>query len=255
MSILYSRSELMKQLEELESWQAEAFTRFANTIADPEDTYPCIPGRHGFLSDHLRFGFVGHPTSEETSKQVAQLLQQYGRCSRSTGKYASLVIFCNTSADPEGAYTVEEYESMFWRLLSEVTQHDPQEWPGAISDNPTDASWEFCHDGEPYFTFCATPAHEQRRSRQFPSFMLAFQPRWVFAEINDATTFGRRMKALIRKRLLGYDRIDVHPALKWYGQEGNLEWKQYFLRDDNSSPSKCPFTRMKKALNPFGARK
>ena len=104
---------------------------------------------------------------------------------------------------------------------------------GTHSQNPAHHKWEFCFDEEPYFVFCATPAHTLRKSRHFPFLLLAFQPRWVFEEINNSTAFGHKMKKLIRKRLIEYDAIPCHPDLKWYGQEDNHEWKQYFLSDDD----------------------
>ena len=56
------------------------------------------------------------------------------------------------------------------------------------------------------------------------------------------------MSKLVRKRLKAYDQVDVHPALKWYGDQKNLEWKQYFLSDDEAekpASAKCPFTVLK----------
>jgi FPC/CPF motif-containing protein YcgG len=38
------------------------------------------------------------------------------------------------------------------------------------------------------------------------------------------------------------DGVPAHLSLKWYEQENNQEWKQYYLRDDETVPSKCPFT-------------
>ena len=51
-----------------------------------------------------------------------------------------------------------------------------------------------------------------------------------------------QIKSLIRERLAHYDQINPHPVLNRYGQEDNYEWKQYFLRDDQTTLSKCPFT-------------
>lgn len=93
MAHLNTKVWLDEHLAELTYWQQDAFRQFTSMIADPEGKYPCIPGRQGFLSNHLRFGFVADPRSEESAIEVAQLLRQYGECSRDTGKYASLVLF------------------------------------------------------------------------------------------------------------------------------------------------------------------
>ncbi|MDT0123254.1 YqcI/YcgG family protein [Paenibacillus sp. RRE4] len=245
MSELYSAEELKKHIEVIPSWQRESFIQFSNMIADEENTYPCVPGRMGFLSGHLRYGFISDPRLYTAPQELASILQQYGTVSRETGPYASLVVICETPSDLKEHTDVAQYQSLFWQVLNRTTAYDPLPWPEHISKDPNDASWEFCFNGEPYFCFCATPAHVQRKSRHFPFFMFAFQPRWVFEAINDDTSLGRKMKTLIRKRLTEYDAVPAHPSLMWYGQKDNLEWKQYFLPDNEQTLSKCPFMRMK----------
>ncbi|MCY9696945.1 YqcI/YcgG family protein [Paenibacillus alginolyticus] len=229
---------------DLPEWQQDAFCKFGQMINDPDQMYPCIPGRLGYISNSLRFGFAADPRSEEAIKNVAKLLQQYGDCSRETGKYASLVIFFNTPDELANGFSIDNYEQLFWSILSRVSAIDQAPWPSHISSDPSHPSWEFCFDGHPYFVFCGTPAHEIRKSRRTPCFLITFQPRWVFEEINDSTPFGRNMKKLIRQKLVEYDGVPAHPSLKWYGQSDNLEWEQYFLRDDESVASKCPFASM-----------
>ncbi|MFD0676646.1 MULTISPECIES: YqcI/YcgG family protein [unclassified Paenibacillus] len=248
MSELYTKSWLDERLFELANWQQDAFQQFQAMITDTHNEYPCIPGRQGFISDHLRFGFVGDPRSHTSPQALASLLKQYGQCSRATGKYASLVIFFNTPSALSTNYSIQNYEELFWSLLSQLSQYDEKEWPKEISTDPSHHSWEFCFDGNAYFAFCTTPAHAIRKSRHFPYFMLAFQPRWVFEELNKSKSISHKLKKAIRSRLAKYDGIPAHPSLKGYGQEDNLEWQQYFLHDDNHIPSKCPFTRMKQAI-------
>ncbi|MNY47745.1 YqcI/YcgG family protein [compost metagenome] len=103
--------------------------------------------------------------------------------------------------------------------------------------------WEFCYDGERYFVYCGTPAHTARQSRSFPYFMLALTPRWVLDKWNAQPQKAAAVAPQIRARLAAYDAVPAHPELKPYGAEGNLEYKQYFLRDDDASPAKCPFHR------------
>ncbi|TXK72375.1 YqcI/YcgG family protein [Paenibacillus sp. N3.4] len=254
MADLYAKAWLDEHLTTLPAWQQGAFRQFGNMIADPENSYPCIPGRQGFLTNNLRFGFAADPRSEQAISEVVQLLQAYRQCSRETGKFASLVIFFNTPEDMLKSSSVEDYEQLFWSVLSRASAKDQTPWPEHISTDPSHHSWEFCFDGEPYFSFCGTPAHIVRKSRMFPHFLIAFQPRWVFEEINDSTPYGRHMKKRIRQKLVEYDGIPAHPSLKWYGEEDNQEWKQYFLRDDESIPSRCPYTYMKNKLKTIGVR-
>lgn len=254
MTELTSKVWLDEHLNDLPDWQQDAFRQFGSMIADADNKYPCIPGRHGFLTNNLRFGFANDPRDEQAISEVSQLLKEYGGCARDTGKYASLVIFFKTPEEMLNDFRVDDYEQLFWSVLSRVSAKDETPWPEAISTDPSHHSWEFCYDGQPYFAFCSTPSHEARKSRMSPHFLIAFQPRFVFEEINDSTPFGRNMKKLIRQKLVEYDGIPAHPSLKWYGQEDNHEWKQYFLRDDESVPSKCPFTYMKNKFKSLGIK-
>ena len=247
MADLYTKTRIEEDRFLLAEWKWDAFQSFKQMIADNENTYPCLPGRHGFLSDQLRYAFLDDPRKKETMKDIAEVLREYGPLSRDTGAYASLVLFFKTGEELQKAYSVEQFEDLFWSILSGVRLEDKIPWPDGIAEDPDDHTWEFCFQGEPYFAFCATPAHRMRKSRCFPFFLVAFQPRWVFENMNDETSLGRNMKKMIRKRLENYDEVPPHPALKWYGQEDNHEWKQYFLRENASSPTKCPFLNMVKA--------
>lgn len=224
----------------LSEWQQAAFSLFVNRIDDKENTFPCIPARQGLLAGHLRFGFLRDPRIQQTHEQLAQLLHQYQKSAREAGKYTSLIVFFETSEDLR-SYDVLAFESLFWSILSSVHDLDTEKWPDDISNSPNHFTWEFCFAGQPYFVFCSTPSHQLRKSRYSEYFMLAFQPRFVFENITDATTYGRHLKQLIRKRLAAYDEVPIHPALGWYGQKENYEWQQYFLREDASMPYQCPF--------------
>ncbi|MVO98364.1 YqcI/YcgG family protein [Paenibacillus lutrae] len=238
---LMTKRWLDEHLPELPDWQQQAFTDFGSRIADPGKTYPCILGRQGHLTNNLRYGFAADPRSQEAADDIGSLLSQYNKVSRDTGPYASLVVFFETPEPLLRKTAVEDYEKLFWALLRQVHEKDPIPWKEGISQNPEHYTWEFCYGGEPYFAFCATPAHEVRLSRRASCFLIAFQPRWIFEKLNDSTALGRKIQKLIRGKLSAYDSIPAHPSLKWYGREDNLEWKQYFLREDESSPSQCPF--------------
>lgn len=114
MGDLQTKSWLDANLASMEDWKQSAFKHFGDMIADKENTYPCIPGRQGFLSDNLRFGFVKDPRGQDAIRDVASLLKSYGEISKDTGKYASLVVFFETPIDMLDTYSVEQYETLFW---------------------------------------------------------------------------------------------------------------------------------------------
>lgn len=144
MAELYSADEINTLFERLPSWQQDAYSQFGKMIADEDNTYPCVPGRMGFLSGHLRYGFTCDPRSEHAAEDMADLLRQYGPVSRDTGHYASMVVICETPSDLKDHTTVEQYQTLFWQMLNRVSSHDTEPWPEHISTDPHDSSWEFC---------------------------------------------------------------------------------------------------------------
>jgi len=72
--------------------------------------------------------------------------------------------------------------------------------------------------------------------------VLLFQPRSVFIDKITNKVIGRRAREQVRKRLKAWDDVGAHPDLGFYGDPGNLEWKQYFLPDDSQPHlGACPF--------------
>ncbi|MBM7662998.1 FPC/CPF motif-containing protein YcgG [Bacillus mesophilus] len=136
----------------------------------------------------------------------------------------------------------------FWEQLNGISKLDEMEWPTHIPIDPQNPLWEFCYHNEQYFMFCGTPAHQNRQSRYSSHFMLAITPRWVLEEFHSVPSIVAKIKPEIRKRLEKYDSISIHPDLNSYGEEDNFEWRQYFLHDDETSLSKCPFHRALRSM-------
>ncbi|MRG87557.1 hypothetical protein GH754_14800 [Salinibacillus xinjiangensis] len=210
-------------------------------MSDKDRPFPCIPATIGFSLNHLRYGFIGDPRKHTTILELSSLLKTFTEVSRNIGNYASLIVFYEIPVDMKNNYSVEQYEQLFWYQLNELAAIDDEIWPEEIPTDPHRPLWEFCFHGEKYFMFCATPAHTNRRSRHFNTMMLAITPRWVLKEFNKSQNQAKRIKERIRRRLSQYDSISVHPDLNSYGAEDNFEWRQYFIRDDDTSLSKCPF--------------
>ncbi|MGG4480418.1 YqcI/YcgG family protein [Paenibacillus illinoisensis] len=240
MSLLYQHSELENVDAPLEAWKKEAYRLFASKMSDREARFPCIPATQAFAMGHLRYGFVSGSDHQPADRKLAEIISEYGRASRSFGEYSSLILFLELR---DKTRTVLEYEAFFLELLSQVSDLDVKPWPEDIPENPENPLWEFCYDDERYFVYCGTPAHTNRQSRSFPYFMLAMTPRWVLDQWNAHPKKAAAIGPKIRERLAEYDAVPAHPELKQYGSQGNLEYKQYFLRDDDTSPSRCPFLR------------
>jgi uncharacterized protein len=234
------------EISELSDWQQDAISRFKDKMTSPKK-FPCIPATQAYALKQLRYGFAGIPASDSSAVELAGILKQFSLQSREFGKYTTLVVFFDTPAALVEANTVEDFELLFWKLLNQLNEIDEMKWPEHIPPDPEESEWEFCFHGEQYFMYCATPLHKNRDSRFFPYMMMAITPRWVLQEFNSNPAYAEKIQKQIRKRLELYDQIDAHPELKKYGTEDNYEWKQYFLRDDDTALSKCPFHQMMKA--------
>ncbi|MET3695902.1 hypothetical protein SAMN05877753_102568 [Bacillus oleivorans] len=224
-----------------ENWKKNAFLSFHDKMTDKERKFPCIPAFQGYVLDHLCYGFIRDPRVDGAVKETASFLKEYGQCSKELGEYTALILFYETPFDLKESISIETFEQIFWKLLNDVSTLDTKEWPRNVSADPDHFSWEYCFEGEPYFIYCATPAHKHRYSRYFPYFMLAITPRWVLNHFFNTNKTSEKITEAIRARLNKYDAVPPHPDLKWYGQKDNHEWKQYFLRDDETTLSSCPF--------------
>ncbi|MBU9712624.1 YqcI/YcgG family protein [Evansella tamaricis] len=237
---LYSNDSIT--VTKLPSWKRSALQDFEHKMSDRKNAFPCIPATQAFSFGHLRYAFVRDPRYKDSAIELGGCLQKFTEKSRSFGKYATLIVFFQTPKDLRSR-TVEQFEQLFWQQLNWLSSIDKESWPRQIPEHAENSVWEFCYHGEPYFVYCATPSHHYRKSRSFPYFMLAITPRWVLTQFNSSPDYAKKIKSAIRDRLMAYDTISPHPELKHYGNEDNFEWKQYFLRDDDTQLNKCPFHR------------
>jgi uncharacterized protein len=223
----------------VDTWKKDAVALFSAKMQDRTKPFPCIPATMGHQLDHFQYGFLPDPFDALAASELARALEEYSTHYRELGRYTSLVLFYKKTG--QNSLTVEEYEQIFWEQLSRSSLLDKLDWPKPIPADPENTLWEFCFHGEQYFIYCGTPAHKNRQSRYFPYLMLAITPRSVLVDFNKSPDRAAKIKSSIRKRLANYDTAPIHPDLNMYGNEDNYEWKQYFLRDDETTISKCPF--------------
>ncbi|WP_299088816.1 YqcI/YcgG family protein [uncultured Metabacillus sp.] len=234
--------------DQLKDWEKSYLEKFSAKMSNKANPFPCIPAVIGFKQNQLIYSFIGDPRKSSTVADLAVALSGYMKVAKDIGNYTSLIVFYETPDDMKKRFSTEEYEKLFWKNLSELNAYDRFEWPEDIPSNPHDPLWEFCYSKEKYFMYCATPAHKHRKSRHFDGMMLAITPRWVLEEFNKHSKFAKGIRKQIRKRLITYDSAPIHHDLNSYGLEDNFEWRQYFLRDDDTSLSKCPYHRVLKNL-------
>ena len=233
MSLHLQKSEIFAFHPCPNSWERVVFAEFEASLTSKSRTFPCVFAVAGFRTNSLRFGYVENPLAVS----IAPILNEYLRECRKFGRYTSLVVFSR----PGPVLSIDTYEKMFWRLLIELVGQDKHRWPEDIPRQLDSPLWEFCFAGEAIFVVCNTPAHVLRQSRRASSFMVTFQPRWVFEGILGTTEAAKRSTSKVRDILRHYDMIDPSPHLGLYGDDLNREYRQYFLRENNGEV-KCPYS-------------
>lgn len=218
------------------SWQRVLFDEFEATLLSSSRPFPCGFGVTGLKKDQVRVAFPD-PLDAET---LAPILRDYVANARHYGRMTSLIVF----GRPGPVRDMENYRNRFWSLLDSLESLDEAPRPQTIPAELESPGWEFCFAGEPIFVVCNTPAHVLRQSRRSTSFMITFQPRWVFDGITDSDDPAvLRSLQRVRERLQTFDAIPNFPFLGRYGESENREYRQYFIDDTNEAPV-CPFHKL-----------
>lgn len=233
---LYYDQASIRQLFPDNDWRSVVFREFESTLMSNTRPFPCVFGVAGMKTNQLRFVFLDPLNAETLAKPLATYLAK----ARTFGQNTSLVVFSR----PGPVLSLNGYWKRFWSLLRDLSEIDAHPWPSDIPEQIDTPMWEFSFAGEPIFVVCNTPAHVQRQSRRATTFMITFQPRWVFDNILGKDAASQKALEKVRERLAAFDLIEASPALGHYGDAENREFSQYFLGDDNK-PMECPFHTLK----------
>ncbi len=233
---------------ELPSWGAPYAEDLMRLLLSPREQFPCTFAVAAAKKDSLRFGFVENLHDRDAWNPLLDILSDYLKIFKKISRDTSLVIFFSLG---ERISTMTEYYHKFWEILQFLHDNDTEEWPSSVPCKVDDEWWEFSFCGVPIFAVCSTPMHDRRKSRSGPTFLITFQPRWVFEGLEAGTPRGASARRVIRERLRIYDDVEPSPELGVYGHAGNREWKQYFLLDENQeSFLRCPFRHRRNLVAP-----
>ena len=228
-----------RTLGRLPPWGSSHAEDLMRVLLSSQEPFPCTFATAAAKNGTLRFGFIENLHDVGTWWPLLDILSGYLKIYQELSRTTSLVIFFSSGNEP---LAMVDYYQRFWRILQFLHDNDPEVWPVSIPCEVDDRWWEFSFSGVPIFAVCSTPAHDRRRSRHSPTFMITFQPRWVFEGLEVDTPRGVTARRVIRGRLRAYDEPEPSPQLGAYGDASNREWKQYFLPDDNQdSFPHCPF--------------
>lgn len=221
------------------AWWHEAYEDLQATLARGHQTFPCMYATRALGNNALRFIFLADSTADAAIEAFAIGLSAYLKTCRSIASHTALLVFFGPEQPPA---TLAEQHAEFWHVLQRLHELDPSPWPAHIPRDPEEPLWEFCFGGEATFVLGSGPAHSARKTRHSAFKTISFQPRFMFDELIATPERLAGARRVIRERALEIDGIPVHPMIQMYHEEGNREWRQYVVPDDNSPiEGRCPF--------------
>lgn len=221
---------------DLPAWLPARYESLREQVMHPE--YPCFFGTIAERRGEMFYSFVN---GRDESRLAATMATFARLASRPEFRRNNIAIFYESDAEP---LAHDAYHDRFWATLQHLHDVDPD--PAADDQPPpSDEAWEFSFGGIQMFVVCACPSFSQRHSRNLgPGMVLLFQPRAVFVDTITNKVIGRQARNQVRERLRKWDDVPPHPDLGFYGDAGNLEWKQYFLADiSEPAADQCPFLK------------
>jgi amino acid adenylation domain-containing protein len=207
------------------AWVEQSYATMRTHVMDPE--YPCFFGTMAEKRGEMFYSYV----SGKDTGHLARTMAMFSRlATRPEFEKNNIAVFFEPDARP---LSHQQYHDFFWRILQDLHDADPH--PGVRAQpDPADPEWEFSYAGVEMFVVCACPSFAARHSRNLgPGMILLFQPRSVFVDKVTNRAIGMQARETVRRRLKKWDAIPAHPDLGFYGDPENLEWKQYFLPDEN----------------------
>jgi FPC/CPF motif-containing protein YcgG len=204
-----------------------------------DKAFPCYLGTIAEGKNLLRWTYAEEAEMDAPFAFRDALADYLGFCGSLPGR---TVLVAFLGASPEG-WDEARYEERFWRTLQFLRDNDPEPWPEAYPTDPDDPAWEFCFAGKPLFVSGHSPCHRRRRTRRFGTGLgMVVQTRKNMEGLVGDAPAAAGVRAKIRGLIGLYDDLPPSPRLGSYGDPHALEWKQYWLPDDDSvqPPARCP---------------
>jgi uncharacterized protein len=238
-SVLLDAVELEALRGKVPDWWHDAYDQLHETLTSTAEEFPCIYAIKALRNNTLRFAFLEDSESDASIEAFGEALSAYVKACDSLRPHTAFLAFFGPDKE---TMTVEEHHAEFWRVLQRLHDLDLRPWPEEIPTDPAEPLWEFCFDGEPMFVLGSGPVHVARRSRHSPGRVISFQPRFMFDELIATPSVLAKARKVIRDRVLEMDGLPVHPMIQMYHEEGNREWRQYVVPEDNAPiQGRCPF--------------
>lgn len=238
--VLYTHAELLPKLHTLSNWKREGWEEFSTRISAPE--FPCLFSRRAWSAKTIHVLFC-EPDRHDGYYQFLRGLIAYTDMVNATPvnkrMFSPLVVFFS----PEFSSSLEPHE-LGWDILNWAHEHDIAQWPRNVPIDPEAAEWTYCFNGVELFINMSSDKHKKLKNRNLGSrFNFVINAREIFDIVaNGETKGGRQARERIRNRVKNYNDGIMPTELGFYGEEENLEWRQYQLQEASvKRPSQCPF--------------
>lgn len=238
---LYLHSELEILIPKLSDWKQKAWKEFSEKISDPD--FPCLFGKRAWGSKSIRVIFCDKQEDDgyfDFFYGLISYTNYVNSVALNKRLFSPLVVFFSPD------FTQDQYQhETGWEAIKWVSLRDVAPWAENVPSDPESPEWSFSFNSIPLFINMSTKDHKVLRNRNLGSHLtFVINARENFdAVANGQTKGGRLARERIRKRVKKYNNGAVPSELGFYGEEDNLEWKQYQLSEEGlERPSKCPFS-------------
>lgn len=219
-------------------WMVESYTEFSENFINAD--FPCLFGLKSFKNKSMKMLFV---SLENYVKDFLYGVREYVEYVKYTNVkdriYSPLVVFFEGSEKR----TLSEEHLFSWSVLQSLHDSDSTQWPEGVSMIPSESEFAFCFGGVPFFVNISCPGHSEMKSRNLgKKVVFIINPRENFDVVaNHNSKSGIKVRQAIRERVMIYNDGFYPSVLGFYGEENNLEWKQYQLEEPGGLYSEsCP---------------
>lgn len=178
---------------------------------------------------HCELCSVDELDGEKLLPDFYKFISQY----RSAPKKLASFIVCL-----EKELSFEEFESKFWRFLSELVYHDRKlhKHDSRVSSDPSSPNFSFSIMEEAFFILAMHP-DSPRMARRFSRPLIIFNPHQQFERLREAGIFTaiRDRIRYLDKKLQGH----INPMLSNFGEESEIyQYTGKIYTNGDTPPSK-----------------
>jgi len=221
------------------NWMTSSFSDIEKKLND--SAFPCLFSKRAYKGQKSKFLFVSENDLE--NNLVNGLVEYTNFIKTASDKELTqsplIVIFENSMMDD-----LKSEHNLAWSFLQTLHNHDDENWPAKIDKSTDSSNFSFCFNENPLFINMSCPSHKLMKSRNLgKNITLIINPMKNFELVASLkSSSGVSIRNKIRQRISKYNNGFTPDSLGFFGQENNLEWKQYQLEEPNGLTSKtCPF--------------